>query len=52
MVRYNLIGKVGTIGGGECLEKMKIIVFLAKPRYFIYEDCDVTDTCTDELRFC
>ena len=31
-----IIGEVGIIGGGGCLEKLKIVVFLGKHVSFIY----------------
>ena len=36
MVRYNNNQGVGIIGGGGCLDKQKIVVFLGKHVSFIY----------------
>ena len=36
MARYNNNLGAGTIDGGGCLEKLKIVVFLAKHASFIY----------------
>ena len=50
MVQYN-----NNRGGGRCLEKFKILVFLGKHVSFIlyiFVNCDVTDTFTLELLFC
>ena len=53
MVRYNNNQGVGIIGGGGCLEKQKIVVFLGKQVSLIYyENSDVTDAFTFELWFC
>ena len=54
MIRYNNNKGVGTIGGGRCLEKLQIIVSVAKHVSFIYiyVNSDVTDTFTYELWFC
>ena len=51
MVRYNNNRGIGTmVGGGGCLEKLKIVVFLAKHvSLYIYLNSDFTDTFTFEL---
>ena len=52
MVQYNN-NRRGLEQSGSCLDKLKIVVFLAEQvSLYVYVNSDVTDTFTYELWFC